>query len=436
MSVPIEASSASFTGNGSTVVFPFTFRFKLNSEVVLKVTNPGATQTIYTEGLTYSLSGAGMDAGGVVTFFTAPVSTAAIVIERTVLLTQPVSLSRTGSYDPASIETALDEGAFVDQQLSRRISKLESSGVNFGSVVAGNGLTLAANILNVGAGAGIVANADDIAVSFGGAPSDVTKAAAAAGSASTVSRSDHKHDVSTSAAGTAAIADVAAEGTATSLTRSDHKHAFPAPAAPANVTKTAADAGAATTFARADHKHDITTAVAASLTATANAEGSASSLARSDHTHAHAVQSDPTLHALATSSTAGFMSGTDKTKLDALQNQSISIFNFQTVNGTPIVGATITMTNQSTEVVEFSISASKKTGSTAAGYVLMATLRCWDNIARIVGQSVLAADEDDPFWDATVRVSGSNADVSIRLVGAAFTIDWHIEARRRTVLSS
>lgn len=119
------------------------------------------------------------------------------------------------------------------------------------------------------------------------APENVTKAAAAVGISTTVARSDHKHDVTTAAAGAIAIGDAASEGSATSLARSDHTHAFAAPGAPVNVTKSAASAGASSAPARADHKHDVTTAAAGTIAiGAASAEGSATSLARSDHTHA------------------------------------------------------------------------------------------------------------------------------------------------------
>jgi hypothetical protein len=61
----------------------------------------------------------------------------------------------------------------------------------------------------------------------GGAPANVTKAAAAAGVASTYSRSDHKHDITTAAPGAFSVTGVAAdEGTATTLARSDHAHSI------------------------------------------------------------------------------------------------------------------------------------------------------------------------------------------------------------------
>lgn len=61
--------------------------------------------------------------------------------------------------------------------------------------------------------------------------------------------------------------------------------------APVNVTKAAASAGAATTWSRSDHKHDVSTAVvgAVALSNTAAAEGVATTLARSDHTHSLAA---------------------------------------------------------------------------------------------------------------------------------------------------
>lgn len=56
-------------------------------------------------------------------------------------------------------------------------------------------------------------------------------------------------------------------------------------AAPANVTKAAAAVGTAFDAARSDHKHDVTTAAPSTATGTTNTEGTATSLARSDHVH-------------------------------------------------------------------------------------------------------------------------------------------------------
>jgi len=59
-------------------------------------------------------------------------------------------------------------------------------------------------------------------------PVNVTKATAATGTGTTAARDDHKHDVTTAAAGAATPGDAATEGSATSLARSDHQHSLPA----------------------------------------------------------------------------------------------------------------------------------------------------------------------------------------------------------------
>lgn len=159
-----------------------------------------------------------------------------------------------------------------------------------------------------------------------GTPVNVTKAANSAGVATTFARSDHKHDVTTAAPTAAGLGTTSGEGSATTLARSDHTHQ--ANTAPANVTKAAAAIGTSTQPARADHKHDVTTATAVALTDSTNAEGASTSLARADHTHAHGTRGGGTLHAGATTSTAGFMSATDKQKVDLISLASTMRFIF------------------------------------------------------------------------------------------------------------
>lgn len=125
-------------------------------------------------------------------------------------------------------------------------------------------------------------------------PVNVTKAAAAIGTSTQVAKADHKHDVTTAAAGSILVGDAAAEGVAASMARSDHKHALAAPSAPVDVTKAAASTGVSTAVARADHKHDISTAApGSSLIGDTATEGTASSMARSDHKHAIAASAAP-----------------------------------------------------------------------------------------------------------------------------------------------
>jgi len=90
------------------------------------------------------------------------------------------------------------------------------------------------------------------------------------------------------------------------------------PNPPLAVTKAAAVLGVENMAARGDHKHDVATAPAVELTDSTNSEGTAINLARADHTHAHGNRGGGGLHAAATTLSAGFLSSTDKTKIDAL----------------------------------------------------------------------------------------------------------------------
>lgn len=80
--------------------------------------------------------------------------------------------------------------------------------------------------------------------------------------------------------------------------------------------------GVSTSVSRSDHKHNMETVAPTSITDSTNAEGTASTFVRSDHQHAHGDRSGGTLHAVATTSVAGFMSATDKTKLDSFKTRS------------------------------------------------------------------------------------------------------------------
>lgn len=117
-------------------------------------------------------------------------------------------------------------------------------------------------------------------------PTTVTRSLAIAGSSSEAARVDHKHDISTAAPASLAAGNTNAEGTATSLSRSDHQHAVPA-AAPVTI-------------------------------GVGNSAGTSTSLSRADHVHAHGAQTDGSLHAVGTQATPGFLSTSDKAKIDGI----------------------------------------------------------------------------------------------------------------------
>lgn len=111
-------------------------------------------------------------------------------------------------------------------------------------------------------------------------------------------------------------------GTNNSFSRSDHTHAVATAAASTQTPDQANAAGVSNNLARADHTHNIPTA-APSTIGTANTQGTTASFSRSDHIHNHGAQTDPTHHAVATQSAHGFMSSTDKAKLDGISGTRI-----------------------------------------------------------------------------------------------------------------
>lgn len=92
-------------------------------------------------------------------------------------------------------------------------------------------------------------------------------------------------------------------------------NATPSNATPAsNPLGGAGAAGSSGNYSRADHVHPVTSNTTPSGLGTA-AVGSSTQPARADHVHAHGNLGGGALHAVATTSTAGFMSSTDKATL-------------------------------------------------------------------------------------------------------------------------
>lgn len=307
MTVPTPTRKKTYGGDGVATFFATGFYFLENSEVVVTLTLSGGSPVIQTEGVHYTLeTPTEVGAEGRVEMVTAPPAASVLTVERTVPFTQVTSFRTAGTFSRAVHEDSMDELTMQTQQLNDRLALVESAGAP-GSVVAGNGVSFAGTTLNVGAGAGIQANADTVEVLYGTNPRAVNADAFDNGMANTASRSDHKHSIDVGAASNLVVGQSAGLGASLLLSLADHAHGVPV-GAPVTITKAAAVTGASGNFSDADHKHDVSTAAAVTLTDASNTEGGATSLARSDHTHSHGARGGGTLHALATGSVAGFMS--------------------------------------------------------------------------------------------------------------------------------
>lgn len=155
--------------------------------------------------------------------------------------------------------------------------------------------------------------------------------AAVEGSGAGLSRRDHQHAVATGGSTSTIQPDAsAAEGTSSNLAREDHVHAIVA-AAPSQGIGAGNTEGASTSFARADHDHTIrTTSGPTDLTVGSIADaqlvvrsGTALAGATEINDTQHGNRGGGSLHAAATTGTAGFMSAADKQKLDALVDPNL-----------------------------------------------------------------------------------------------------------------
>ena len=122
MTVSSDTNSVTYSGNGSTTVFAYTFKIFANSDLVVSLRNDttgvSTTQTLTTD---YTVSGAGTDSGGNVTFVTAPASGNTVKIERNLAFTQTTVYTENDAFPAKSHEDALDRLTMLTQQNKDKI---------------------------------------------------------------------------------------------------------------------------------------------------------------------------------------------------------------------------------------------------------------------------------------------------------------------------
>jgi len=117
MTVSSSTSSVSYSGNGATTGFSYTFKIFADSDLVVSLKNNttgvSTTQTLTTD---YTVSGAGSASGGNVTFVTAPPSGNTVIIRRVLPYTQETDYTENDPFPAASHEDALDKLTMLTQQ--------------------------------------------------------------------------------------------------------------------------------------------------------------------------------------------------------------------------------------------------------------------------------------------------------------------------------
>ena len=220
MSVSSTVSRVSFSGNSSTTVFSFPYYFLSSSDLVVisRVTATGVetTKTLTTD---YTVTGAGVDAGGSVTMLVAPATGTTLTIYRDPALTQDLNLVENDPLPAEEVEERFDKLTMIAQRLKSRVDRSVGLSDGFSDTFD---LTLPALLT---ADASLVINADGDGFDLGPSTTQIAdSAAAAAASASAASTSASEASTSASNASTSATnasnSATAAAGSATDASTS------------------------------------------------------------------------------------------------------------------------------------------------------------------------------------------------------------------------
>ncbi|MGB0574680.1 MAG: tail fiber protein [Alphaproteobacteria bacterium] len=121
MNLSTTQSATTFAGDGATVNFPTGFKFLENSHVQVVLRDSAASETTWTENTEYTLTGAGIEAGGTITVNIAPANYTPLVgeyltIQRVVPETQGTDFPEGGAFPATAHEQALDLLTMMVQQ--------------------------------------------------------------------------------------------------------------------------------------------------------------------------------------------------------------------------------------------------------------------------------------------------------------------------------
>lgn len=164
MTVATETCRSTYVTNGATTVFPVTWPFPANGDLVVTYTPDGGDPEILDLDVDYTVSGAGVSAGGSVTALSA-LATGELEIKRVIALTQSVSFRNQGSFSPALHEAAQDRAIMATQQLEREIADLDTEVTALTArVVAAEAVAAAATAVIAAFNAALATAAGDIDV--------------------------------------------------------------------------------------------------------------------------------------------------------------------------------------------------------------------------------------------------------------------------------
>ena len=125
MTVSSTTVKNSYSGNGSTTVFAYTFKIFADTDLQVIIRSSTGTETTKTLTTHYTVSGAGDASGGNVTFTTGntPASGETVVIRRAVPQTQAIDYIANDPFPAETHEEGLDRATMTTQQVQEELDR-------------------------------------------------------------------------------------------------------------------------------------------------------------------------------------------------------------------------------------------------------------------------------------------------------------------------
>ena len=126
MTISSTTTKNSYSGNGSTTAFAYTFFIPTSSDIQVIERSSAGVETVKSEGTgstNYSISGVGNSSGGTVTMVTAPASGTTLVLRRSTTQTQTTDYVANDPFPAETHEAALDKLTIIAQDLQEEMDR-------------------------------------------------------------------------------------------------------------------------------------------------------------------------------------------------------------------------------------------------------------------------------------------------------------------------
>ena len=125
MTVSSTTVKNSYSGNGSTTEFAYTFKIFADSDLQVIIRSAAGTETTKTLTTHYTVAGAGDTSGGSITFTAGniPTATQTVLVRREVPQTQAIDYIANDPFPAESHEEGLDRSAMNVQQLQEEVDR-------------------------------------------------------------------------------------------------------------------------------------------------------------------------------------------------------------------------------------------------------------------------------------------------------------------------